>query len=122
MNPHPGIGPQHGAEIGGWKGRNGKTSFQTEVPKPATKPDPEISLEGSQPPHVAVTPVTKPDPEIVEVDQPPPDLRKAATKRDPETLPEDSQPPGVDLTGIYRAQQVAQQTTMTWSGVATGIS
>ncbi|MER8831181.1 hypothetical protein NKH73_32335, partial [Mesorhizobium sp. M0938] len=67
MNPHPGIGPQHGAEIGGWKGRNGKTSFQTEVPKPATKPDPEISLEGSQPPHVAVTPVTKPDPEIVEV-------------------------------------------------------
>ncbi|MER8982426.1 hypothetical protein [Mesorhizobium sp. M0870] len=110
------------AEIGGWKARNGKTSFQTEVSKPATKPDPEISLEGSQPPHVAVTPVTKPDPEIVEVDQPPPDLGKAATKRDPETLPEDSQPPGVDLTGIYRAQQVAQQTTMTWSGVATGIS
>ncbi|MES0139421.1 hypothetical protein NKJ88_31460 [Mesorhizobium sp. M0016] len=52
----------------------------------------------------------------------PHDLGKAAPKLDPETLPQGGQPPSVDLTGIYRAQQAAHTTTMTWSGVATGMS
>ncbi|RMC62477.1 hypothetical protein EBB04_32890 [Sinorhizobium meliloti] len=46
-------------------------------------------------------------------------LRRAARGRQ---APMHSRPAGFDLNRAYRAQQVAQQTTMSWGGVATGIT
>ncbi|MEI8703127.1 type III secretion system translocon subunit SctB [Mesorhizobium sp. ISC15] len=50
------------------------------------------------------------------------DLQQPEAKLVPERSPEASQPPPVDLTRIYRAQQVAHETTMIWSGLATGMT
>ncbi|RWP02739.1 hypothetical protein [Mesorhizobium sp.] len=50
------------------------------------------------------------------------DLQQPEPKLVREPSPETSRPPPVDLTGIYRAQQVAHETTMIWSGLATGMT
>ncbi|MBB6413998.1 hypothetical protein [Mesorhizobium sangaii] len=50
------------------------------------------------------------------------DLQQPERKLVPGPSPEASRPPPVDLTRIYRAQQVAHETTMIWSGLASGIT
>ncbi|TIP91026.1 MAG: hypothetical protein E5X60_26940, partial [Mesorhizobium sp.] len=50
------------------------------------------------------------------------DLQQPEAKLVPERSPEASQPPPVDQNRIYRAQQVAHETTMIWSGLATGMT
>ncbi|MCO5966175.1 hypothetical protein [Sinorhizobium meliloti] len=49
-------------------------------------------------------------------------LRGAARERQAPRARLHSQPAGFDLNRVYRAQQVAQETTMSWGGVATGIT
>ncbi|MER8791408.1 hypothetical protein BPNPMPFG_006763 (plasmid) [Mesorhizobium sp. AR07] len=50
------------------------------------------------------------------------DLQQPEPKLVPEPSLQASQPPPVDLTRIYKAQQVAHETTMIWSGLATGMN
>ncbi|WP_353642778.1 hypothetical protein [Mesorhizobium sp. WSM2239] len=94
--PEPKLGPEPFA--GG-----------SQPPEPKLVPEP--FAEGSQPPE----PKLVPEPYAGGSQPPEPKLV-------PEPFPGGSQPPSADMTRIYGAQQVAHQTTLIWSGIATGMT